>query len=307
MILPNKILLFLIGCTIAVPCFGGTCPDVGWIQSACNAEGVTDCNCTWTPSACPDSPGPYINCNELTIKIVRHKVDEVCKKGYYVSHCDGKEISLNSLLEALSGSHHRFADKCWALDGSLTTAQHYQNMRVVFNIGNTGGSYVGEVGSAYNYDNINGIIAKMDGNSQNEQDPHEGCGNLNVVCDLTNPDTTKSKCNLDIWRRMVHAVCLNASESALGVSCIKCPNDGTTLKPVAKERILAEEAQVITAELNGVPNSVPVWIINATTEELPPPHWVSFNTVADCYVTGGKDERGEFKLSHQYKCYYSKE
>ena len=301
MILPNKILLFLVCCTIAVPCFGEACPVEGWVADYCNQ--AEECTCTIESiTSCPYS---LPNCNKLTIQVVALDEKPVCDDNNYVSYCDNTDLSLNNVLNVLTSSHYRFADKCWAVDGSLTTAQHYQNMRVVFNIGNTGGGYVD--GSAYNYDNIDGIIDKMDTYSKKRDDATDnpGCkSDADVNCNY-DTNNNRSKCVLAAWRKLVHNGCFASAQNPGGISCLKCPNNGKTPKPTVFVNKVKFTVTAITSGENNTPLQAP----SSSDYEIVDSWWKSFNTIADCYIQGGTDERGTFNLGTDTdaKCYYSKE
>lgn len=293
MILPNRILLFLIGCTIVVPCLGAKCPEIEWVSNICDKPGAEVCDCTIeTISDCPTG---YDTCNKVTLKVVGGTVIDVCDKDSYIAYCNNVELNLSYILNTLKNNHYRLKDKCWAVDGSLTTNQHYQNMRELFN----SNTYSGGI--------IDDAIARMDFNSR-KLEAKGGCGS-GADCDSSDSDDiNSSKCALKLWRDMTHVACANAMNQSGGVTCTKCPNNGETL---GKSWINLNRTQVTLTVLTKIGTNVLIEPITPDSfsdyAELPA-EWKSFNTIADCYITQGTDERGEFELGHDtYKCYYSKE
>lgn len=272
MILPNKILLFLIGCTIAIPCFALPPPFIPCDPDPCDGQDDCTCEIIEPVALCPDGAN---NCKKR--KITRTN-ETACPEDHYVAYCINMEITFSNVIDYLTQQHFRLADNCWAVDGSLTKEDHYKNMRVLFNIG-----------AGYTNGTIDGIITHMDSKSRQGQED-KGC---NTSCDCNTDCANKSSnCILDAWKNNVHATCSAAIDNVGGLVCQKCPDNGMTDNAVKYRPVTID----ILDEFDNVV------LTNSTNE------WVSFNTIADCYITGGEDERGKFKLvGSDAQCYYSKE
>lgn len=251
MIFHNKILLVLIGCMITNSCFAAVCT----CQSGCT-------NCT-----CEECTETDIDCSGNTCKKITETVTQtICSKESYISECAGTDYSFENVLATWTSQQYRFKPKCWAVDGSLTTAQHYQNMRALFAL---------EAG-------IDSRIANMDENSSTEL--YEGC------------KETTSKDALEMWLSWLSTSCLNNIGGTEGLSyvCKTCPDGGKTGVPTK-----------VKYKITVTKNSAGKVIQRDSPQNL---EWLKFNTIANCYITRGEDERGEFELNDSdAKCYYSKE
>ena len=192
MISRNKFLSFLIGCTIANSCFADNILYPGGFQQNIGVIG---------------NPFPPI----ITIQ------NTACEKDYYVAYCGTTAISLENILNILQMQHAVYLDNgCWPVNGSLTTAQHYQNMRAIFGIHECDDET----------DSCNSItekIKKMDGNYDDD------IGSA-YYCNKNTSGTPGGKDNpsaLNDWMNTVHTGCLTAAQND-NVICQKCPNDGKT-------------------------------------------------------------------------------
>lgn len=301
MILPNKILLFLMGCMVVVPCFGaGACLEpnacTNLSNCTCSAENSTTCsvstiggktynlsNCTKitvtkTNVACGDGNS---NCEETTETTEGTIEQEVCKEGYYISTCGGGNFSFESVMQAIREGHSHLHDNCWAINGSLKTEDNYKNMRALFDFATQ---------------DVADRIFNMDSESKTK-----------CVDDST--DNNKSLSALTEWLNAISNACLNAVESTnsnLGYVCKKCPDDGKTLEATVYGQKLRATR---TNKKNNSGGFVGIVFSFPTVEKIDD-YWVSFNTIANCFITGGADERGNFILNEsgtENKCYYSKE
>lgn len=275
MILPNKILPFLIGCTIAVPCFGAMmfCP------SDCVAP---DCTCVETEAADQTCNNGAPGCIKYTTIKFEIEEQEICESGYYVSQCNAMDLSFENIMNILKTNHFRLDPGCWAVDGTLTTAQHYQNMRALFSFDDT---------------DIGDRIANMDKASR---DTSIGCA------------TTKSKTVLEGWTiGTVSKGCLNVAingTAGVGWVCQKCPDGGKTPKNTSYKKKMKTTIITTVNPTNLSPVGQPITIGPEQVIDDVYPQWISFNTIANCYIKDGKDERGSFHLGDAAnKCYYSKE
>ena len=233
MIFHNKILLSLIGCIIANSCF---------------ADGVVPIFDPGNFQVTPVTPiiPPFMS------------TGVVCQEDYYVAYCGNMEISFENIMTVLKNNRYLLVEYCWATDGSLTTAKHYQNIRAIFGI----------VDCSDGCNDIDKKIQKMDGTGNSGSVGN--CGAKNTL--------------LKNWMQNVHTACMTAAQNGTLV-CLPCPDDGVT---------------DTKTEYAGA----------GTTAT-----WKTFNTIANCYITGGEDERGEFELEQPTpstnpptkKCYYSKE
>ena len=187
MISRNKFLSFLIGCTIANSCFADNILYPGGFQQNIGVIG---------------NPFPPI----MTIQ------NTACEKDYYVAYCGTTAISLENILNVLQMQHAVYLDDgCWPVNGSLTTAQHYQNMRAIFGIH--------ECNDDTDCNSIGEKREKMDGDEETGSVKH--CKNNVSLGGKDNPST------LNDWMGSVHAGCLIAAQND-NVICQKCPNDGKT-------------------------------------------------------------------------------
>ena len=175
--------------------------------------------------------------------------------------------------------HFRFNDNCWAVDGSLTTAQHYQNMRALF---------------AFDMSEVDARIDEMD--KQSKISSGKGCKNTSG-----DPDPALTE-----WLNMLSSSCLQQAilgTSGLGYVCQRCPDDGKT----DMATMIQYKIEIIKDNDGNVLKQNTIWDDDTA--------WIKFNTIANCYITGGEDERGEFELEQPTpstnpptnKCYYSKE
>lgn len=274
MILPNKILLFLIGCASAVPCFGAMtfCP------SDCVAP---DCKCVETEVADQTCNNGAPGCIKYTTIKFEIEEQEICKPDYYVSQCGTMDFSFENIMNILKTNHFRLNPECWAVDGTLTTAQHYQNMRALFS-----------------FDYTSDIVTRID---KMDSDSAESCKD------------DQNKIVLEGWTiNTVSKGCLNAAISGtdgIGWVCQKCPDGGKTQKNTSYKKKMKTTTITTVNPTNLSPVGQPIKIgPEQVVDDNVYPQWQSFNTIANCYIEGGTDGRGTFELDDaDAKCYYSKE
>ena len=136
------------------------------------------------------------------------------------------------------------------------------------------------------YTNMRNFFNLNVGGCPIESDDTDGA--LYKIADYKFPDqcSLNDKKILRKWLTAVYYTCAVSARNG-AVACEKCPDNGKT--NTSSNLYIKHFAD------NGNPVNIP--------------YWKTFNTIADCYITEGEDERGSFNLGNSStdKCYYSKE
>ena len=204
----------------------------------------------------------------------------VCAEGYYVAYCGSTEISFENIMRILTNQHFRLSNQCWAVDGSLTKAQHYQNIRAIFGIHECDNDSCNDIDSR---------IQRMDGDEVTEIGSVHYCKNVD--------NGIQNATVLQNWMDLVHPACLTAAmiDPDTSIGCQKCPDGGSTIS--------ASEYEVTQYHQETDPET------GETKTVIDKGEWINFNTIADCFATTFSDGRGTFNITsnddEENRCYYS--